>query len=244
MRQVLAEIGAEHGAMPRELLVVNKIDAAGDLQLARLRHLLPDAVFVSARRGDGIARLRERIAELLPRLEVELELLVPYPEGSLVARVHAEGEVLAEEHTPEGTLLRARVGPELASARPAVRRRGHPPLTLRRLPPRRQPTLPPMIAGWARFRSDLAGLLPIRGEPVARCWRTRAWRRPRWSIDALADVVVGPVAHTLADLPERADLLVIGSRGYRFMRRLLLGGVAGALVRSARYPVVIVPSPD
>ena len=115
VRQVLAEIGAEHGAMPRELLVVNKIDAAGDLQLARLRHLLPDAVFVSARRGDGVARLRERIAELLPHPEVELELLVPYPEGSLVARVHAEGEVLAAEHTPEGTLLRARVGPELAS---------------------------------------------------------------------------------------------------------------------------------
>ncbi len=115
VREVLAEIGAEHGAMPRELLVVNKIDAAGDLQLARLRHLLPDAVFVSARRGDGLARLRERIAELLPRPEVELELLLPYPQGSLVARVHGEAEVLAEEHTPEGTLLRARVGPELAS---------------------------------------------------------------------------------------------------------------------------------
>ena len=63
-------------------------------------------------------------------------------------------------------------------------------------------------------------------------------------IDALADVVVGPVARMLADLPERADLLVIGSRGYRFMRRLLLGGVAGALMRTARYPVVIVPGPE
>ena len=50
--------------------------------------------------------------------------------------------------------------------------------------------------------------------------------------------MVGPVARMLADLPERADVLVIGSRGYRFMRRLLLGGVAGALVRNARYPVV------
>jgi GTP-binding protein HflX len=116
VRQVLVEIGSEYGAMPHELLVVNKTDAADDLQLARLRHLLPDAVFVSARRGDGLALLRERIAELLPRPEVELELLVPYPQGSLVARVHAEGEVLAEEHTPEGTLLRARVGPELAPA--------------------------------------------------------------------------------------------------------------------------------
>src|SRR6476646_9476178 len=116
VREVLVEIGSEYGAMPHELLVVNKTDAADDLQLARLRHLLPDAVFVSAQRGDGIALLRERIAELLPRPEVELELLLPYPQGSLVARVHAEGEVLSEEHTPDGTLLRARVGPDLAPA--------------------------------------------------------------------------------------------------------------------------------
>jgi GTPase len=117
VRQVLVEIGEEHGGtMPRELLVVNKTDAAGDLPLARLRHLLPDAIFVSARRGDGVAKLRERIAELLPRPEVEIELLLPYTQGSLVARVHAEGEVLAEEHTPHGTRLHARVGPDLATA--------------------------------------------------------------------------------------------------------------------------------
>jgi nucleotide-binding universal stress UspA family protein len=62
-------------------------------------------------------------------------------------------------------------------------------------------------------------------------------------IDALVDVVVGSVAEVLADLPERTDLLVVGSRGYRLMRRLLLGGVAGVLVRTARYPVVVVPGP-
>lgn len=117
VRQVLVEIGeSRDGTMPHELLVVNKTDAAGDLQLARLRHLLPDAVFVSARRGVGIDRLRTRIAELLPRPEVDVELLLPYAEGSLVARVHAEGEVLASEHTPEGTRMRARVGADLATA--------------------------------------------------------------------------------------------------------------------------------
>ncbi len=116
VRQVLVEIGEEHGSMPRELLVVNKTDAAGDLQLARLRHLLPEAVFVSAHTGDGVAKLRERIAELLPRPEVDVELLLPYTQGSLVARVHSEGEVLAEEHTPHGTRLHARVGAELATA--------------------------------------------------------------------------------------------------------------------------------
>ena len=62
-------------------------------------------------------------------------------------------------------------------------------------------------------------------------------------IDALTDVYVGPVAKALADLPERTDVLVVGSRGYRFMRRVLLGGVAGVLVRTARYPVIVVPGP-
>ena len=117
VREVLVEIGEkQQGPMPRELLVVNKTDAAGDLALARLRHLLPDAVFVSAQRGDGMDKLAARIAELLPRPEVEVELLVPYVDGSLVARVHAEGDVLAEEHTPDGTRLHARVGAELATA--------------------------------------------------------------------------------------------------------------------------------
>jgi GTP-binding protein HflX len=117
VRQVLVEVGEQRdGTMPRELLVVNKTDAAGDLQLARLRHLLPGAVFVSARTGAGIARLRTRIAELLPRPEVDVDVLLPYAQGSLVARIHGEGEVLAEEHTPDGTRVRARVGAELATA--------------------------------------------------------------------------------------------------------------------------------
>ncbi|HSU09232.1 MAG TPA: GTPase HflX [Pseudonocardia sp.] len=117
VRQVLVEVGEEQGGrMPQELLVVNKCDAAGDLALARLRHLLLDAVFVSARRGDGVERLRARIAELLPRPDQDVELLLPYTAGALTARVHAEGQVLAEEHTPDGTRLHARVGAELAAA--------------------------------------------------------------------------------------------------------------------------------
>jgi GTP-binding protein HflX len=117
VRQVLVEIGEEQeGRMPPELLVINKTDAAGDLQLARLRHAQLGAVFVSAYRGDGVAKLRKRIAELLPRPEYEMELLLPYTEGGLVARVYADGEVLAEDHTPDGTWLRARVGPELGTA--------------------------------------------------------------------------------------------------------------------------------
>jgi GTP-binding protein HflX len=115
VREVLAEIQERRDtAMPQELLVVNKVDAANDLSLARLRHTMPGAVFVSAHTGVGIEALRERIAELLPRPDREVDVLVPYARGELIARVHREGEVLAERHTADGTELRALVKADLA----------------------------------------------------------------------------------------------------------------------------------
>ncbi|MFD1151819.1 GTPase HflX [Saccharothrix hoggarensis] len=115
VREVISEISSRRDdPMPTELLVVNKIDAVGELGMARLRHLFPTAVFVSAHTGEGISDLRERIAAMTPRPEVVVDALVPYARGELVARVHREGEVLKERHTEEGTELSARVRPDLA----------------------------------------------------------------------------------------------------------------------------------
>ncbi|MEJ7650978.1 MAG: GTPase HflX [Nakamurella sp.] len=111
VREVLAEIDASE--VP-ELVVVNKIDRADHDTIVRLRHQLPGAAFVSARTGEGIAELRDRIAGALPDPAVTIEVLIPYTEGALVARVHAEGTVLQEEHTEHGTSLVAKVSPELA----------------------------------------------------------------------------------------------------------------------------------
>jgi len=111
VREVFGEIDAL--AVP-ELLVVNKVDAAAPEVLDRLRRLAPDAVFVSARTGAGLPALLEALQGRLPRPDVKVHVLVPYDRGDLVSRVHATGEVLAEEHTADGTLLDARVGGELA----------------------------------------------------------------------------------------------------------------------------------
>ncbi|GHF81848.1 GTP-binding protein HflX [Amycolatopsis bartoniae] len=117
VHEVLAEINQRRkGPLPPELIVINKADAADELSLVRLRHSLPHAVVVSARTGQGVSALVEAIAERLPRPEVTVEAVVPYTRGELVSRVHADGEVLAEEHLPEGTRLCARVRPDLASA--------------------------------------------------------------------------------------------------------------------------------
>jgi GTP-binding protein HflX len=111
VREVLESIDAGRVA---ELLVVNKIDAADEVSLARLRHLLPDAVFVSAHTGAGMELLRSRIAALLPDPSVVVDVLVPFSDGALIGRLHTEGTVLEQEHTEFGTRVKAKVQPDLA----------------------------------------------------------------------------------------------------------------------------------
>lgn len=113
--EVFADYGADHdGTAPQELLVVNKVDAASDLALAKLRHALPEAMFVSARTGDGIDALRRRIAELAVPADTAVDVVIPYHRGDLVARLHADGRIQQQEHNAEGTRIRARVPMSLA----------------------------------------------------------------------------------------------------------------------------------
>ncbi|SNR53960.1 GTP-binding protein HflX [Haloechinothrix alba] len=117
VRDVLRGIAEERDEpLPPELLVINKADVAGEVALARLGHLLPDAVVVSAQTGEGVDAVISAVAEKLPHPEVLIEALVPYTRGELVARAHTEGEVLVEEHVAAGTRLSARVHPGLANA--------------------------------------------------------------------------------------------------------------------------------
>ncbi|MGW8766991.1 GTPase HflX [Streptomyces sp. NPDC055815] len=112
VREVFRDVGAVN--VP-EIVIINKADAADPLVLQRLLRMEKHSLVVSARSGQGIDELLALIDSELPRPEVELEVLVPYTQGGLVSRVHAEGEVQSEEHTPEGTLLKARVHEELAA---------------------------------------------------------------------------------------------------------------------------------
>ncbi|MFJ4714198.1 GTPase HflX [Streptomyces sp. NPDC088785] len=112
VREVIRDVGATD--VP-EIVVINKADAADPLVLQRLLRVEKHAIAVSARTGAGIEELLALIDAELPRPEVEIEALVPYTHGQLIARAHSDGEVISEEHTPEGTLLKARVHEELAA---------------------------------------------------------------------------------------------------------------------------------
>jgi GTP-binding protein HflX len=119
VREVLGEVGADK--IP-ELLVVNKIDAADEETLLRLKRTWPDAVFASARSGVGIEELQAAIAHRLPRPAAELWILLPYDRGDLVAWIHRRGQVLNTRHAEDGTELHVRVDEQIAAELAPFRR--------------------------------------------------------------------------------------------------------------------------
>jgi nucleotide-binding universal stress UspA family protein len=54
-------------------------------------------------------------------------------------------------------------------------------------------------------------------------------------------VVAGPTADGLADLSAHVDLLVVGSRAWGPVRRILLGSTAARLMRASHCPVLVLP---
>lgn len=103
---IVEESGQE---APPEILVVNKIDTADPLVLAELRHRVPDAVFVSAKTGEGIAELEAQLELFLNSLDSHVRLHVPFDRGDIVAKVHELGTVIAEDYDAEGTKLEVRL---------------------------------------------------------------------------------------------------------------------------------------
>ncbi len=121
VQSVLEEIGA--GETPR-ITVFNKIDLlpadAGAPPASQT------TAFVSAVTGEGLDALRERIGDLLRRQMVEVDAVVPYERGELVARARTSGDV--EEHYEAGGVrvsghLPASIASELSAADRRTRRR-------------------------------------------------------------------------------------------------------------------------
>ncbi len=104
--EVLTEIDAE--VAPR-LLVFSKTDLIDDERRRELRRRHPDAVLVSAVRGDGLERLKLRIEEEFARTLRPLELLIPFAEGGRLAELHALAGDLRREDTAEGVRVHVRL---------------------------------------------------------------------------------------------------------------------------------------
>ena len=112
VRDVLGETGAR--SIP-EIVVFNKADLIGDDERLVLRGLQPDALFASARTGAGVDDILARIAELLPRPEVPVSLLVPFDRGDVIAMLHDRFDVVTERYEEAGTRIDAKVSDAVLS---------------------------------------------------------------------------------------------------------------------------------
>ena len=112
VRNVVGEVGASNVL---ELVVFNKIDLVDETTRMALRGLVPGAMEVSARSGEGIAELLAKIEELLPEPNVRVNVVVPYSRGDLVSRIHLNSKIEQLEYVEDGTKIIAMVRPELAA---------------------------------------------------------------------------------------------------------------------------------
>ncbi len=112
VRDVIGEVGARD--VP-ELVAINKSDLLDDDARLLVRGLAPDAVFVSAKTGEGIDELQARIAAMLPNPEIELTVVVPYERGDLVSLLHERGRIMSTEYVESGTRVHAFATPEIAT---------------------------------------------------------------------------------------------------------------------------------
>ncbi|MDW5597127.1 GTPase HflX [Conexibacter stalactiti] len=109
---VLEELGADE--QPR-MLILNKADALDDdgRHDVQLRH--PRGLLVSARTGEGLEALGERIEEEFERRLRDVELLLPYSEGGRLAELHEIAGDLVREDTPEGVRVTVRLPATVAA---------------------------------------------------------------------------------------------------------------------------------
>src|ERR687896_2294299 len=100
---VLADIGAD--ALPVEL-VLNKIDAVDPLGRRRLANRYPNAVQISALKGEGLPELRQRIADRFSDRLRSVSLLVPYEDGRVLTDLYELGAPIESRvDGPDGVLI-------------------------------------------------------------------------------------------------------------------------------------------
>ena len=64
-------------------------------------------MFISAKNGTGLEDLLLAVEELIHSRKIEVDIVIPYSKYEAVSFIYKVGAVLFEEHTEEGTHIKA-----------------------------------------------------------------------------------------------------------------------------------------
>ncbi len=106
VHEVLETLGAAHKPV---LTVFNKIDMASPETLQAFTRKQPEGLQVSAKTGQGIGTLLDRLTVVLGYLSREAVVLIPAEEQAWVERIYNQGQVLSRHQRDGNTQIRCRV---------------------------------------------------------------------------------------------------------------------------------------
>lgn len=94
------------------ITLFNKQDLVTDKE--PLHDFKADATFaVSARTGEGLDAVKEKLSDLLRENKILIERVIPYADAGIIQQVRKGGELLTEEYRAEGIYIKAYVPMEL-----------------------------------------------------------------------------------------------------------------------------------
>ncbi len=91
------------------LTVYNKIDKLPDHANMAATLTRENTAAVSAKTGEGIPALLDKISRMVAAGKEEITLLIPYTDTKTAAELHARAAVLSEDYQAEGVLMKIRV---------------------------------------------------------------------------------------------------------------------------------------
>lgn len=104
-RETLAEVGVGDAA---SRLVLNKCDKLTEDEKRALREEFPDALMISTRLKDDVARLREKLIEFFEGEMVDEDLLIAYTVTGAIGEIRSRVRVLDESYDEKGVRLKVR----------------------------------------------------------------------------------------------------------------------------------------
>ncbi len=103
--EVLGEI---ESADKKMILVFNKIDIVEHpSRISAIERKYPNSYFISSKTGEGVETLTKKMEELLAKIMLEEDLIIPHSRYDLVAKLHENCEILEENYEEDGIYISA-----------------------------------------------------------------------------------------------------------------------------------------
>ncbi len=113
VREHLSKIDPDYSR--RELLAFNKVDLPEEeSSRAYLEREFPQASFISAKTGEGVEDLKEKIAANIIKQRYRIKIHLPYSEGKLLSEIQERGDIESADYRSNQIIINAVVDKDLA----------------------------------------------------------------------------------------------------------------------------------